>query len=63
MKIHEYINLHTKRAEARREMAKSLNVAESTVRSWANGTRHPKRTLWDVIEKETNGAVKAIDLI
>jgi len=44
-------------------MAKSLNVAESTVRSWANGTRHPKRTLWDVIEKETNGAVKAIDLI
>ena len=63
MKINEYINLAPNRASARRELAHALGKKEVTVRSWANGTRHPARSAWPKIFQATNGLVTVNDLI
>lgn len=63
MKIKEYINSSSNKAEARRLLAEALGMKEVTIRSWANGNRHPSSKIWREIEKATGGAVKAIDLI
>lgn len=63
MNINEYINSSTNKAESRRILADALGIKEVTVRSWANGTRHPNRKIWASIVSATNGKVTFSDLI
>lgn len=62
MKISEYINYSSNKAEARRDLAKSIGVSEVSVRSWANGSRHPSRKLWPSIVNASGGAITIFDL-
>ena len=62
MNINEYINSSPNKAEARRKLAVSVGKKEVTVRSWANGTRHPSRGVWPKIIYATNGLVTITDL-
>lgn len=63
MNINEYINSSDNKAEARRILAANLGIKEVTVRSWANGNRHPNRRIWAAIVSATNGAVTITDLM
>jgi DNA-binding transcriptional regulator YdaS (Cro superfamily) len=62
MNINEYINSFSDKASARIVLAEAVGVKEVTVRSWANGNRHPYRKVWPDIVKATNGAVTVSDL-
>ena len=63
MNIKEYINSSIDKAEARRNLAASLGIKEVTVRSWANGSRHPNRKIWAAIVSATNGYITINDLM
>lgn len=66
MTLEEYINKHPRyeRREARQLLASAHNVSETTVRSWANGTRKHPCTLnsIEITEKLTNQKVSRFDL-
>ena len=63
MKLNEYIASFDNRMEARKNLAEALGVSEITVRSWANGNRHPDRKKLAAIVKATGGSVTIHDLI
>jgi len=62
MNIREFIESSSNKAAARQELADLIGVEEVTVRSWANGNRHPRRKLWNTIVSVTDGAITLHDL-
>lgn len=66
MDLRAFINSfpRSRRMAVRRELASAHGVAESTVRSWANGNRnHPSRlTAIEITEAVTSGRVTRFDL-
>lgn len=63
MNLKSFIDSHTDKAEARKKLAEKLDVAEVTIRSWANGNRKPSALAAKNIERATNGAVLAKQLL
>lgn len=62
MNIKAFIDSSSNKTEARRNLAALLDVEEVTVRSWANGNRHPNRKIWKKIVEATEGAITIADL-
>lgn len=62
MNINEYINSFPDKVKARCDLAEAIGYEEVTVRSWANGNRHPGRKIWPAIEIATDGKVTTADL-
>ena len=66
MTLEEYINEHPRyeRREVRQLLASAHKVSETTVRSWANGTRKHPCTLnsIEITERITNLKVTRFDL-
>lgn len=66
MTLREYINKFPKgeRMRARKIIADTIGVSESTVRSWENGTRKlPINKYGDLIAKITNNEVSRDELV
>lgn len=60
MNLNEYIKSFPKneRQQVRVDLANSIGVAETTIRSWANRNRSPNYLRLDSIVKATKGKVK-----
>lgn len=64
MDLGQYIKSFPKnrRTDIRKNMAKHVGVAESTIRSWANRTRYPRPKNAKKIVSFTGGKVTRVDL-
>lgn len=65
MNLKDYINSFDKnvRAQVRLDLAESIGVAETTVRSWANGNRTPGYLKLNKIVEATRGQIKKEELL
>lgn len=63
MNIKDFIDSSSNKTEARIQLAAALGIKEVTVRSWANGNRHPKRKIWKKIVEVTEGKITINDLV